>query len=279
MDIGFIGLGKMGYRIAMNLSKKYKTYVWNRTESVSLKHSKEFNTIFTKEITNLTKNCDIIFMCLPTFEEVDLIINKLCDNIKLNQIIIDCTSSVPKFQKEMYNKLLQKKAYYFDCPVSGGPEKAFNGTLSAMIGGNSEIYPRIEEVLQTFSNPKYVGNIGNGCAIKAINNLINVTNLCVAAEGLETLNKLGIDKKTALEVINKSSGRSLMTQERFPIHILEKNYDYGFKLGLMRKDVLIALDMIEDPKIISNIKTLLDESVEKYGYNGDYTEVTKLFAK
>jgi 3-hydroxyisobutyrate dehydrogenase len=277
MNIGFIGLGKMGYNIAMNLSKKYNTYVWNRTESVSLKHSKEFNTIFTKEITDLTKKCDIIFMCLPTFKEVDLVISKLYNHIRYDQIIIDCTSSVPKFQKEMAVKLSLKNAYYFDCPISGGPEKAFKGNLSSMVGGDYKNYYKIEEVLQTFSNPKYVGNIGNGCAIKAINNLMNVTNLCVAAEGLETLNKLGIDKKIALEVINKSSGRSLMTQERFPVHILEKNYNYGFKLGLMRKDVQIALDMIEDPKIISNIKSLLDISIEKYGHNGDYTEVTKIF--
>ena len=74
---------------------------------------------------------------MPTFKEVDLVINKLYDNIISEQIIVDCTSSVPKFQKEIYNKLLKKNAFYFDCPISGGPEKAYKGTLSAMVSGDS----------------------------------------------------------------------------------------------------------------------------------------------
>ena len=86
-----------------------------------------------------------------------------------------------------------------------------------------------------------------------------------------------IEKKIALDVINKSSGRSLMTEERIPKHIMEKNYNYGFSLGLMNKDVQLALKLIKNPIMFSHISSLLKKSLEKYGNDADYTEVAKLF--
>jgi 3-hydroxyisobutyrate dehydrogenase-like beta-hydroxyacid dehydrogenase len=68
-----------------------------------------------------------------------------------------------------------------------------------------------------------------------------------------------------------------MTQERIPNHILKKNYNYGFSLGLMKKDAGLALSIIENPVMFNNINSLLEKSVAKYGYNADYTEIAKLF--
>lgn len=275
MNIGFIGLGKMGYLIAANISKQYKTFVYNRTNNVGLAHSKEFNTVCVNDVKNIFKECHMVFMCLPTYNEVHIILTD--DNLKDShtKIIVDCTSSEPIFQKNMCEKLKRHNVKYFDAPVSGGPTKAQLGTLTAMVGGDEEIYPSVKTVMETFSNPIYVGSIGNGCAIKAVNNIMNVSHLCIAAEGLSTLESMGISKETALSVINNSSGRSLMTEERFPIHIMEKDYNYGFKLGLMKKDVGIALNMIQNPKMFSNIEGLISDSVDLYGVDADYTEVVK----
>ena len=162
-----------------------------------------------------------------------------------------------------------------DCPVSGGPEKAELGNLSSMVGGNVEDYENIKEILYTFSNPIYIDKIGSGHAVKSINNLLNVTHLCVASEGLNSLKKLDINIENAINVINKSSGRSLMTMERIPKAILSEKYDYGFSLGLMKKDVDLAMNIIEDKSMFINIQNLVDKGVKDFGYNSDYTEVTK----
>jgi len=220
INIGFIGLGRMGYNIAFNLNKKFKTFVWNRTLEKSKKHSEEFGTIILKELNLIPKRCNYIFLCLPTHNEVKLIIDKIKNLLNDSHILIDCTSSDFNVQKGIYNELIKKNIYYFDAPVSGGPGKALSGTLTCMVGGNEKKYYEIENVLKTFSKPIYVGNIGNGCAIKSINNILNVSHLCLAAEALRSLNNIGISKELALEVINKSSGRSLMTQERIPNDIL-----------------------------------------------------------
>lgn len=280
MKVGFIGLGKMGFHIATNINKKYQTYVYNRTDSVSVNHALLHGTIYTKNLKQMIQNANIILMCLPTYKEVDTTINTMLKYHNGDRkFFIDCTSSEANFQKNMYEKLNDIDIIYFDAPVSGGPEKAYSGTLTSMIGGDKNFYPDIENVMKSFSIPIYVGKIGNGCAIKAINNIMNVSHLCIAAEGLHALENIGIDKEVALNVINKSSGRSLMTQERFPVHILEKNYNYGFSLGLMNKDVNIALNIIDNPIMFSKVKSLLENSIKKYGYNADYTNVTKQYFK
>jgi len=276
--VGFIGLGRIGYNLAGNISKKFNTYIWNRSKEKSINHSKEFNTNLIEDVELMT-NCNIIFFCLPTYNEVNNIIEKIELKLKPNTILIDCTSSDYEFQRNIYNKLKSNNIHYFDAPVSGGPEKAKKGNITCMIGGDEKKYKEIEDIFKSFSNPQYVGKIGTASAIKSINNIMNVTHLCVAAEALKSLENIGVDKKVALDVINKSSGRSLMTEERIPKHIMELNYNYGFSLGLMNKDVNLALNIIKEPIMFSNISSLLKKSLEKYGKEADYTEIVKLFFK
>ena len=276
-NVGFIGLGRMGSNIAFNINKEYNTFVWNRTLMKSKSHNKEYGTTYIENIIDIPKNTNIIFFCLPTNKEVENIIKLIKPYLNKNHILIDCTSSDAISQKTIYNDLIKNNIYYFDAPVSGGPEKAYAGILTSMVGGNKEKYSVIEPILKTFSNPIYVVEIGNVCAIKSINNIMNVTHLCIAAEALTALEEYGIEKKIALDVINKSSGRSLMTEERIPKHIMDKNYNYGFSLGLMNKDVQLALKLIKNPIMFSHISSLLKKSLEKYGNDADYTEVAKLF--
>lgn len=274
--VGFIGLGRIGYNLAGNISKKCNTYIWNRSKEKSINHSKEFNTNLIEDVELMTI-CNIIFFCLPTYNEVNNIIEKLEPKLKSNTILIDCTSSDYEIQRNIYSKLKLHNIHYFDAPVSGGPEKAKKGNITCMIGGDKKKYKEIEDIFQSFSNPQYVGKIGTASAIKSINNIMNVTHLCVAAEALKSLENIGVDKKVALDVINKSSGRSLMTEERIPKHIMELNYNYGFSLGLMNKDVNLALNIIKEPIMFSNSSLLLKKSLEKYGKEADYTEITKIF--
>ena len=98
INVGFIGLGTMGYPIAKNIYKKYKLFVWDRTPEVSKRHSIENNSILCDTINNLVENSDIIFTCLPTSHEVEEVINKFqnCNNTKY---LVDCTSGNPEMTK------------------------------------------------------------------------------------------------------------------------------------------------------------------------------------
>lgn len=122
--------------------------------------------------------------------------------------------------------------------MSSKSEKAEMGNLTAMVSGNIENYNKIKNYINLFSNTNYTGPIGSSHAIKSINNLLNVSNLIIANEGINALSQLGIEPEIALNVINKSSGRSLMTEERMPNDIINNKFNYGFKLNLMKKDTV-----------------------------------------
>lgn len=168
-----------------------------------------------------------------------------------------------------------------DAPVSGGPLGAQNGTLAIMVGGERSDFERLKPVLIPLSKTQvHVGGLGAGHAVKAINNVLNATHLLVAAEGLATLARMGIDPEKALKVINASSGRSLQTTTRIPTNVLTRKFDYGFKLGLMHKDVSIAKSMVDEfspeAMILPRTAQLANDALEKFGYLADYTEMVKV---
>jgi 3-hydroxyisobutyrate dehydrogenase len=279
MKIGFIGLGKMGYGIAYNISKKYNVSIWNRTNNIAKKHSIEHNTIFTKNIFDIFKKNNVIFTCLPTSYEVIEIIKNNSNYLQKDTILIDCTTGDPYITKEIGSILKTHNSYILDCPVSGGPGKAHTGTLTSMIGGEKYIYNKVEDIIKSFSNPIYCGCLGNANAIKSINNILNITHLCIASEGLNALKNYGVDPNIALKVINKSSGRSLMTEERIPQEIITEKYNYGFKIGLMNKDIQIANKLLGDTIMFKETYKLLNKFLINNDDNLDYTEITKLLYK
>lgn len=272
-SVGFIGLGRMGRHMAMNVNKSFDTYVWNRTRDHAIEHSKTYETKLALDVKEIAFNTDVIILCLPTYKEVFEIIDEMAECLKRNHVIIDCTSSDPFKQIELYGHLQKYGVRLLDAPVSGGPSKANLGTLSSMVGGDYDTYHSNIDILKSFSKPIYVGKCGNGCAVKCINNLLNMTNLCVASEGLKALSDFGIEPGIALDVINTSSGRSLMTTERIPIHVLERGCDYGFSMKLMEKDINTASQLINLPMFAPTIQRLIKNCMHNQGQDIDYTSV------
>ena len=278
MKIGFIGLGRMGYRIAKHLTTKYETSVYpimNKKNAII--HSQTYGSKYCITLKELNDNSDIIFTCLPTSKEVNNLVqlNEINNFSSNPKYLIDCTSG-DYFQTQKIGELLnEKNIKMLDCPISGGIEKAEIGNLCAMVGGDKEDYEVVKDVLNTFSNSIYVDKLGSAHAVKSINNLLNVSNLCLISEGLNSLQKLGINVVSSLNAINNSSGRSLMSIERIPQDVLTENYNYGFTLGLMKKDVDQAMNIISNKDIFNNIQKIMNSGVNNLGTEVDYTEITK----
>merc|ERR1712224_148328 len=121
------------------------------------------------------------------------------------------------------------------------------GELCAMVGGEDEDVELAWEFIETFTKKReHVGPLGAGMAVKSVNNILNTAHLMLATEGLISLTKAGISPEKALQVINSSSGSSLQTQKRLPEEVLTRNFAYGFKLDLMKKDCQQASQFITD---------------------------------
>jgi 3-hydroxyisobutyrate dehydrogenase len=127
-----------------------------------------------------------------------------------------------------------------------------------MVGGKPEVYDRCREVLQSFGDGIfYLGDHGSGHLVKALNNLLSATTLVSAAEAALVAQKGGVAPEKFVEVINAGNGRSYSTEVKFPRYILDRGFDDGFALGLMSKDLKIALEAAAEMELPTPVGSAL----------------------
>jgi len=276
----------MGWGIAANLAAAEgdvasPVTVWNRTSAKAERHAAAFGTRCARTLSDASR-ADVIVTCLPTSAEVAAVVGKMAPELKAGSLWIDCTSGDPNTTRETARALERVGVTMVDSPVSGGPDGAKTGELTAMVGGDAN--RRAHPVISLFSKKKIVhcGPIGSGHAVKAVNNCLNAAHLIVGGEALIALAKWGVQPDIALNAINASSGRSLQTEVRLPEEVLSRKFDYGFKLGLMLKDVRIAVDGLisaeescREGSVLPLVKILLEKSTDEQGYDVDYTRVVR----
>ena len=301
--VGFIGLGAMGSRIAKRLSLQqpsFTVHIYDLKPNAIAALRKETgdNVLGAASLEEAVADSNYVISCLPKSTHVLQTIEQCFKSnrnpfAKSGCVWMDCTSGDAKTSKSISNRYFANKKdenlYFMDTPISGGPFKAEQGTVACMIGCDDDnpIFEQCkEDILKHISlNPTRVGDVGAGHALKCINNLLNASNLLILSEGLKCVDNYGIDIETALNVINASSGRSLISEERYPKHIVKMNYVYGFQLGLMKKDVQNAVDLmnamtketVSEFKIANTVNQLLDDAVDRFGYQADYTEAGRLY--
>ena len=280
--IGFIGLGNMGRPLAERLIKKYKLYAYD-LEKTNLQYFTDKGAIACSSPSEVASQVNQVFLCLPTSAIVETVINGdkgLAISAKRGSYIIDMTTGEPEITRKISDKLKEKNINFLDAPVSGGPKGAHQGNIAVMVGGTESQFVKIKPIMDDISsNIFYAGKIGSGHSIKAGNNLLNLICRMATFEVISLLVKDGVDPKKAVEIIQKSSGRNYATEITLPDNILSGKMTQGFSTGLMKKDVDLALQIIENKELFENIKKLMDKCVEDFGNDSDYTEITKNILK
>ena len=278
-SVAFIGLGAMGYRMAAHLPKHFeKVYVWNRNFSKAEQHATEYGTTAV-ELAQAVQ-ADVIFSCLPTSADVEALIDGV--NIKSGAIWIDCTSGVPEIARRLVEKLKVQKVDFLDAPVSGQTIGAENATLTVMVGGDVSAFERAYSAMAAVGKLiQHVGDSGAGFAVKAINNMLLAVNLWSVAEGFTTLKAHGVNLDAALNCINASSGKSLVTENIFPQRVLSREFPCTFALPLLAKDTGIALDLVHNAKLPAPILALTQSLIQAASLtaeaNSDFSAAVKLY--
>lgn len=259
-SVAFIGLGAMGYRMAAHLPQHFDTVmVWNRNFAKAEQHEAEYATHAVS--LEAAVQADIIFSCLPTSADVEQLIQTL--DIKKGAIWVDCTSGVPDSAKRLAQDLAQKDVTFLDAPVSGQTIGAENGTLTVMVGGDTNAFEKALPAMQAFGGLiKHVGESGAGFAVKAVNNMLMAVNLCAVAEGFTTLKAHGVDLTEALDCINASSGKSMVTETVLPQRILNRSFPLTFALPLLAKDAGIAVDLAREAKLSTPVLSIAQNMIQ-----------------
>ena len=260
--IGFIGLGVMGFHMAGHLSKHNQIAVFNRTKKKSEIWSAKYNGKICSSPADLAKISDVIILCVGNDGDVRDVVTGyqgLLKNLKPGSIIVDHTTTSAKLAKEIHELLDSNGIFYIDAPVSGGEVGAQTGMLSIMAGGNKDAYDQIKSILEPYTKLiKYMGLSGSGQYTKMVNQICIAGLIQALAEGINFSEKVGLDTKSVLEVVSNGAAQSWQMDNRW-LTMLDDNYDHGFAVDLMRKDLEIVLDEANLNNINIEITKIINE--------------------
>jgi 3-hydroxyisobutyrate dehydrogenase-like beta-hydroxyacid dehydrogenase len=249
MNIGFIGLGNMGIRMANNILKKgHKLTVYDLRKEAA-KPLLELGASWAETPKAVAQASEITFTSLPGPKEVDQVAlgkDGIIEGIRPGDIYVDLSTTFPETGRNLYSKFKEKGAHVMDAPVSGGPVGASSGTLLLMAGGDEEIYKRVKPVLDCMGDKvRYFGKIGSGSICKIVHNSLSFGIQAVVAEGFSLGVKAGIDRENLLWVIaNAAVGHGVIFHYLMPNVYLPKKFDpptFALKLGY--KDVNLATSL------------------------------------
>jgi 3-hydroxyisobutyrate dehydrogenase len=262
VENAFIGLGLMGYPMAGHLSQQLETVVWNRSSDKAFRHAQEFNSRVAQTISEAAQT-NILLTCLPTSKEVLELLPHVIAGAKTGLIWVDCTSGDPASTRQIAATLEPHGIGFLDAPVSGGVKGAIEGKLTVMIGGDANTLETARPALETFAAKiVHCGPTGAGMAVKAANQALLGVNILALSEVLLGLERQGVKSRTALEVINSSSGRSNVSQNLFPERVIGRAFPNTFSLALMTKDVRIAAQSLREQHIPSPVTALTEQLLE-----------------
>ena len=262
MKVGFIGLGVMGFPMAGHLqSSIHDLIVFNRSEEKSIKWIESFGGKSLKNLEDVAESSDVIILCIGKDDDVRNVIGGkegLINKLKPGAIIVDHTTTSSDLPIEMNNLLNPLGVQFIDAPISGGQAGAESGQLSIMAGGDKEAFAKIEEVINTYAKfSKYMGASGTGQLTKMVNQICIAGLIQALAEGINFSENVGLNSKDVLEVISKGAAQSWQMENRWE-SMLQDEYDHGFAVDLMKKDLDIVIDKANDSDINLDITKLIN---------------------
>ena len=204
MQIGFIGIGLMGFPMAKNLLKSgYNLKAFNRSQDKA-ERLKELGAAISTSIKEVVTNSDIIITMLTDDTAVDKVMasEEFVENIKTNATVIDMSSVNPVLTIK-YSKILKdKNINYLDAPVSGGTIGAEDATLAIMVGGDEETFKNCYELLKKMGNPTLVGPVSSGQISKLANQIIVGVTIGAVAEAVTLCEKSGTNPSKMIEALS-----------------------------------------------------------------------------
>ena len=281
--IGFIGLGNMGAPMARRIAAAgYELVVTDALPAAVERFAAESRCERAASPQSLAARCPVIITMLPDgkiVREVLLGANGLVPHLAPGAVVIDMSSSSPVGTRELAKDLAERGVPLVDAPVSGGVKKAADGTLAILVGGEAQPVARVRALLEVMGKVFPTGASGSGHAMKSLNNFLSAANLAVAAEAVIAGQRFGLDPATMISILNASTGRNTGTDSKFPNNVLPRTFNSGFALGLMAKDLRLALEVAHSSNaptgLLEACAQIWAQAEKQLGGKADNTEVVK----
>lgn len=251
MDIGFIGLGVMGTPMATHLAHAgHRLSVLDLDRELTDRVARQLDARAASTPAELARYSDVIITMLPNGQVVQQVVtgpDGVLQGVRPGALLLDTSSAEPWLTEATAAALAERGARMVDAPVSGAAWGAADATLVFMVGGADADVERVRPLLQLMGRSvHHLGGLGCGHAMKCLNNCVTAMTFAATSEALVAGKRYGLDPKAMVDVLNESTGGSWITQTHYHQRVFNRAFDDPFKLGLMLKDVGIALQLARE---------------------------------
>jgi 2-hydroxy-3-oxopropionate reductase len=253
MNIGFIGIGKMGSRMAKRIMDGGHKLTVNDVNKAAAGPFLEKGAAWADTPKAVAAACPVVITMLPGPPEIEQVVyspDGLMAGWKQGDIYIDMSTSLPGTTRKIAADAQKKGVVVLDAPVTGGSPRAETGTLTIMVGGPEDTFQKVVSVLDLMGKKViHMGDCGAGNITKLVNNLISLTCTLANAEAFMIGVKAGVDTKRLYDAVTNGSGNNFQLKEVWSHTILTGNFEPEFELGLAAKDVSLAMTLAREYQI------------------------------
>lgn len=284
-QIGFIGLGKMGWPMAKRLVEAgYSLRVLEADQERCAEFVAQVGGVSYANAKDLAQASNVIITILPTSAIVQTVLegpDGVLAGLQPNTVLVEMSSGVPSITRHLAQQVTEAGGQLVDAPVSGGVPRAKTGELSIMFGGSDVLLSTLTPILRCMGQAiEPTGEVGSAHAMKALNNLVSAGGFLIGVEALLIGKRFGLSPEKMVDVLNASTGMNNSTQKKFKQFVLSGKFNSGFGLDLMVKDLSIALGIAHETGTPTPFSALCRElwaaSAQMLGPNQDHTAVAKL---
>jgi 3-hydroxyisobutyrate dehydrogenase len=284
-ELGFIGLGIMGSRMAARLIAAGHTLVVHDVNEAAVAEIVAKGASAAKSAADVASRSDVVLLSLPKPDVVEAVLTGADGVIggTRAKTVIDTSTTGSQVIVRAAPLLADKGITLIDAPVSGGVPGAANGTLTVMVGGDPATFAAVRPVLEIIGKTvMHMGDApGLGQAMKLVNNMLSAAGTLAAMEVMVVGAKAGLDPQKMLDVINVSSGRCFGTEVKIPECVLPGTFPMRFSTDLLHKDVALGVAEAEAMGarmwVVKCARDLLAYSKEQGDGAKDYAHIVTYF--
>src|SRR5262245_43941896 len=277
MEIGFVGLGNMGFPIARRFVQAGHDVIAfdTRAEAVDALVGARAAT----SVKDVADRAETVMASLPSPQASRAVAAELADGSRVRRFV-DFSTVGQQTAIAVHELLAVRGIVAIDSPVSGWVSGAEKGTLAVMVSAPGADFEMLKPVYETVGRPFYLGDKpGSAQTMKLVNNMLAATGLIATCEAVTMGVKAGLDAAVMIDVLNAGSGATHASRDKFPRSVLPRTFDYGFATGLMVKDVRLYLDEAKtlgvSMEVAEAVARLWEVVMAELGPESDFTAAIK----
>ncbi|MBY6017087.1 NAD(P)-dependent oxidoreductase [Halomonas denitrificans] len=244
-QVAFIGLGVMGYPMAGHLQANgHDVCVYNRTTAKAQAWSEQHGGRWAETPAKAAEGAELVMVCVGNDDDLRSVVlgpDGVLAGMAPGAILVDHTTASADVARELAEAASAQGKGFLDAPVSGGQAGAENGVLTVMLGGDEAQFAQAKPVIDSYARSAVLmGPVGSGQLCKMVNQICIAGVVQGLAEGLHFAQQAGLDGERVVDVISKGAAQSWQMENRSGT-MLQDQFEFGFAVDWMRKDLDIAL--------------------------------------